>query len=150
MSSTKYHSQATITLEDNDKLTISCHYRSPSYNEDENNKFIEDMDYILAQDHSHHLMMRDLNMPHTDWTRMVSRETFQQSCLNKLNDHFMYQHLTTATRFRINQNTNIPDIVLTNEEHKIPTRSQRPQSSIFQLPVLYQAKAQITHYSYIP
>ena len=95
-SSTKYHSQATIALEDSDKLTISCPYRSPSYNEDENNKCIEDMEYILAQDHSHHLMMGDFNMPHTDWTRMVSNETFEQSCINKLNDHFMYQHVTTA------------------------------------------------------
>ena len=119
-SSTKYHSQATIALEDNVKLTISCHYRSPSYNEDENNKFIEDMEYILAQDHSHHLMMGDFNMPHTDWTRMVSNETFEQSCINKLNDHFMYQHVTTATRFRINQNPNILYLVLTNEEHMIP------------------------------
>ena len=32
----------------------------------------------------------------------------------------MYQHLTTATCFRINQNTNILDLVLTNEEHMIP------------------------------
>ena len=29
--STKYHSQATIALEDNDKLKILCHYRSTSY-----------------------------------------------------------------------------------------------------------------------
>ena len=56
-SSAIYHSQATIALEDNAKLTISCHYRSPSYNEDENNKFIEEMEYILTQDHNHHLMM---------------------------------------------------------------------------------------------
>ena len=94
MSSTKYQSQATITLEDNDKLTISCHYRSPTYNEDKNNKFIEDMEYVLAQDHSHHLMMGDFNMPHTDWTIMVSSETFEQSYINKLNDHFIYQHVT--------------------------------------------------------
>ena len=33
---------------------------------------------------------------------------------------FMYQHGTTATHFRINQNTNILDLVLTNEEHMIP------------------------------
>ena len=78
------------------------------------------MEYILAQDHSHHLMMGDFNMPHTDWTRMVSSETFEQSSINKLNDHFMYQHVTTATRFRINQNPNILDLVLTNEEHMIP------------------------------
>ena len=65
-------------------------------------------------------MMGDFNMPHTDWTRMVSNETFEQSCINKLNDHFMYQHVTTATRFRINQNPNILDLVLTNEEHMIP------------------------------
>ena len=32
----------------------------------------------------------------------------------------MYQHVTTATRFRINQNPNILDLVLTNEEHMIP------------------------------
>ena len=113
-SSTKYNSHAIITLEDNDKLTISCHYRSSSYNEDENNKFIEDMEYILAQDHIHHFMRGDFNMPHTDWTRMVSSETFEQACINKLNDQFMYQHVTTATRFRINQNTNILDLVLTN------------------------------------
>ena len=118
-SSTKYHSQATIALEDNDKLTISCHYRSPSYNEAESNKFTEDMEYILAQDQSHHLMMGDFNMPHTDWTRMVSRETFEESCINKLNDHFMYQHVTTAARFRKKQTTNILDLVLTNKEHMI-------------------------------
>ena len=78
-SSTKYHCQSIIALEDNDKLIISCHYRIPSYNEDENNEFIEDMEYILAQDHSHHLMMGDFNMPHTDWIRMVSSETFEQA-----------------------------------------------------------------------
>ena len=119
MSSNKSHSQATITLEDNDKLTISCYYRSPSYNEDKNNKYLEDMEYILAPDHSHHIMMGDINMPHNDWTRMMSSETFEQSCINKLNDHCMYQHVTTATPFRINQNTNILDLVLTNEEHMI-------------------------------
>ena len=54
-SSAKYYSQDTITLEDNDRLTISCHYRSQSYKEEENNNFIEDMEYILAQDHSHHI-----------------------------------------------------------------------------------------------
>ena len=58
-------------------------------------------------------------MPHTDWTRMVRSETFDQACINKLNDHFMYHHITTATRFRINQNTNIIDLVLTYEEHMI-------------------------------
>ena len=113
-SSTKYHSQATIALEDNDNLTISCHYRSPSYNEDENNTFIEDMKYILAQHHSHPLMMADFTMPHTDWTIMRGSETLEQSCINKLNDHFMYQHVTTATRFRIIQNTTILDLDLAN------------------------------------
>ena len=42
--------QATIALEDNDKLTMSCHYRSPSYNEDDNNKFIEEfIEEVLYQ-----------------------------------------------------------------------------------------------------
>ena len=52
------------------------------------------MEYIMAQDHGHHLMVEDFNMPHTDWTRIVSSETFEQACINKLNDHFMYQHVT--------------------------------------------------------
>ena len=119
-SSTKYHLRAIITIEDNGKLTISCHYRSPNYNEDKNNKCMEDMEYILVQDQSHQFMMGDFNMPHTDRTRMVNTETFVQACINKLNDHFMYQYVTTATQFRINQNTNILDLVLTNEEHMIP------------------------------
>ena len=57
----------------------------------------------------------------THWLDKNGKQwNFEQACINKLNDHFMYPHVTTATRFSINHNTNILDLVLTNEEHMIP------------------------------
>ena len=43
----------------------------------------------------------------------------------------MYEHVTTATSFRINQNTNILDLALTNEEHMIPdgVTTESPQGA---------------------
>ncbi len=65
-------------------------------------------------------MVGDFNMPKADWETMQSTDELEQNCIDKFNDHFMYQHVNIPTRFRLNQNANILDLVLTNEQNMIP------------------------------
>jgi endonuclease/exonuclease/phosphatase family metal-dependent hydrolase len=113
-----------VKLHPNEKDTIlvGCIYRSPSTDEENNSKLVKLMREIDKTSASHILIMGDFNLPEIDWINETSQAgPFHRATtfLESSRDSFLYQHIKEPTRFRINQEPSILDLVFTFEENMV-------------------------------
>ena len=109
----------TLKLKDKDKLLLGCIYRSPSNNNENTHSLCNLLQEINDTNPSHILITGDFNYPEIDWSDYhsnTSNDHRSQIFLNKIQDMFLYQHVTEFTRYREGQNPNLLDLILTNEE----------------------------------
>jgi len=110
-----------VRLRDNDKLLISCIYRSPTSsitnNEDLNQQICMLSTNVMA---THILIMGDFNYPNINWKYGTTTPSSPESSfLDAVNDSYLHQHVTNPTRARANQCPGVLDLVLTNEENML-------------------------------
>ena len=67
------------------------------------------------------LILGDFNIPGIDWTNrdvLTGALKVDRDVFNKIQDCFLYQHVTEPTRFRGNSNSTL-DLILTKEEEDV-------------------------------
>lgn len=76
---------------------------------------------MAAESCSHLLICGDFNYANINWSSDTAYTTNShcQQFIDKLDDLFLYQHVTEPTRYRHSQIPNTLDLIITNEEHMI-------------------------------
>jgi hypothetical protein len=113
-----------VSLLNNDKLLIGCVYRSPNSTPDDNKKLNTMLEKVLSSaQHSHILLVGDFNFPEINWTTWTAPseniEDPNNAFIESIRDQYLFQHVDKPTRARINQKSNILDLIFTNEENMI-------------------------------
>ena len=102
-----------------DRILVGCIYRSPNSTNENNDKLNELMIAASNTDASHVLIMGDFNFPEINWEANMSQTTEHHRAskfLESTCDAFLYQHVTSPTRYREGQNPSTLDLIFTNEE----------------------------------
>ena len=92
------------------KILVGSIYRSPTSTRENNRLLLRQMDRAnnIAGD-NRLLIMGDFNIPNIDWvTRdvLVGAPKVDKDLFKKMQDYFLYQHVTKPTRFRGNSSSN--------------------------------------------
>ncbi len=119
MEKTKFNIWCTLKLKDNDKLLLGCIYRSPSTNNESTHSLCNLLQEVDEAKPSHMLIVGDFNYPEIDRFDCHSNASpnhRSQIFINKIQDMFLFQHITEYKRYREGQNPSILDLILTNME----------------------------------
>ncbi|XP_069142291.1 uncharacterized protein [Argopecten irradians] len=113
----------SVKLNEKDELLICCVYRSPNSPED-NNKHLNELIDSLGNTkcYSHILLLGDFNYKEIDWKNQISLSGLNNPAtkfLEATRDNFLIQHVTSPTRYRVNQTPSTLDLIFTNEEEMI-------------------------------
>ena len=71
------------------------------------------------QEYSHVLVVGDFNLPDIDWTTWNYRDRFGQDFIESLCEYYLEQMVDKSTRFRINENPSVLDLILVNDSNAI-------------------------------
>ncbi|XP_069140986.1 uncharacterized protein [Argopecten irradians] len=118
-----------INLLGNDRLLLCTIYRSPNSTATGNLKLLNLLDQIYLNNSSHKLIVGDFNFKQIDWTSYTSNSGVQHPSslfISKVKDCYLYQHVNQPTRFREGQQSNILDLIFTNEEGMIDNLTLNP------------------------
>ena len=100
-------------------IYIGCIYRSPN-SEGENDEKLKDLIKSIPDMRNHKvLLLGDFNHPQIDWENETCRENLHHPAMQFLEctqDAFLFQHVQKPTRHRMGQQSNILDLIFTNEE----------------------------------
>ena len=113
------HLWVEMHLEGADSLLIGCLYRSPSSSQQNADELIAALRHACSLNHSHLLIVGDLNMPQINWSTSYSsapEEHFSHAFIQASQDCFLQQHVSRPTRFRHGNNPSILDLIFSNEE----------------------------------
>lgn len=111
-----------IRLKDNNVLLAGCIYRSPNSPPANNQDVCDLMRKVGSHQASHILIMGDFNYPEVNWEENQCHVATQRNAydfLESIRDAFLYQHVKNPTRYRIDQEPHILDLIFTNEEGMI-------------------------------
>jgi hypothetical protein len=114
----------SLKLRGGDSLLFGCMYRSPTVSETSHtNNF--NLNLLLKQlckptenPYSHICIVGDFNYPKISWEQWYTavEDSDEDMFLSTLQDCFLFQHVTEATRVRGTATPNLLDLVLSNEE----------------------------------
>ena len=109
-----------INLKGTDCLLCGCIYKSPS-NSAVNEVHLRNLLKHVAENRqfSHVVVAGDLNYPDIKWENCNAEKEESELFLECLRDCFWYQHVQDFTRFRINQQPSVLDLIMTNEEDMV-------------------------------
>ena len=111
-----------IQLQNHDSLILSCLYRSPNSNDD-NNQALEDLlKNISNRRESHKLLLGDFNMPEINWesnTTTVGEDHKATKFVECIRDTFWFQHVKQPTRVRQGNEPSVLDLIFSNEENMV-------------------------------
>ena len=110
-----------IKLSASDTLLCGVIYESQQVKE---NDLLDDLFLSVCNDkrYTHLLLMRYFNYPQIHWLNWTSLECSDHpstKLIETIRDNFLFQHISTPTRFRQNQQPNTLDLIFTNEEQFI-------------------------------
>ena len=109
---------AEIRLNKNDSLLVGVVYRSPG-STDQNNLYLNGLITEAVQSkHSHFLLLCDFNYPIINWEACSTDSTVgaYYIFLQNIGNNYLFQQVTRPTRARVGNQSNILDLVFTNEE----------------------------------
>jgi len=117
----KEHLWVSIPLLTKESLRIGCIYRSPTADLATSTESLCNLLSMAAESCSHLLICGDFNYANINWSSDTAYTTNShcQQFIDKLDDLFLYQHVTEPTRYRHSQIPNTLDLIITNEEHMI-------------------------------
>jgi len=97
---------------------ISCIYRSPSSNADNDSLLCHLINQICAHRNNELIIVGDFNFRDIDWDKWESTNNNkgENLFLSNLRDNFLFQHVHTPTRARGSQTPHILDLVITKDE----------------------------------
>lgn len=92
-----------------DSIFVGLVNRSPSSDDQQNNKLLAMMNEMCFQNTSHVLIMGDMNYAEIDWENQAcntSTDHHAYKFLEKFRDCFLYQHVNEPTHYRGLQKAN--------------------------------------------
>ena len=104
------------------KILVGSIYRSPTSSRDNNRLLLEQLE--RANDiagENRVLIMGDFNIPDIDWINrdvLPGASKIDRDVYKKMQDCFLYQHVTKPTRFRGNSSSTL-DLIFTREEEDV-------------------------------
>jgi hypothetical protein len=107
-----------VSLKGEEHMLCGCIYRSPHSTTANSELLNETIRRVGDLKFSHVLIVGDFNYPGIDWENHNSGlhpEPFLTSC----DDAFLHQHILEPTRGRLGQNSNLLDLVFSNEENMV-------------------------------
>ena len=126
MSKTQFDESLWCTISTgpvNQKLLVGLIYRSPSSSCQNNDALLKAIESATEiKDVPHVLIMGDMNYPEIDFvTNSVNAGTdaAPTKFLDKIQELFLYQHVTQFTRFRSNHEPSVLDYVITDDGNLI-------------------------------
>ena len=126
------HIWIEVILEHNECLLVGCVYRSPSADMSvTTNELCQTLRTVAASASPRMVVMGDFNYRDIDWDNWHvpssdSNGRLQTDFIMTLQDCFLYQHVTDPTRYRVNQEPSLLDLVITNEEDLISDLQYQP------------------------
>ena len=104
------------------KILVGSVYRSPTSSRENNRLLLQQLDRAneIAGD-NRILIMGDFNIPSIDWVNrdiLTGAPKIDRDIYNKMQDCFLYQHVTKPTRFRGNSSSTL-DLIFTREEEDV-------------------------------
>ncbi|MEW8548554.1 MAG: reverse transcriptase family protein [Candidatus Thiodiazotropha sp.] len=112
-----------VNLNQENKLLVGVVYRSPSSNQINDDKLLQTFQKVVnIKGITHILIMGDFNMPDIKWNSMYvqgNSDTLYSRFFDLTQDLFLYQHTMEHTRFRIDQEPSLLDLLFTNDEMMI-------------------------------
>ena len=123
------HLWVELPLEGSDSLLIGCLYRSPSSSQQNAEELNETLRHACSLNHSHLLMVGDLNMPQIDWSTSYStapEDHFSHTFIQTSQDCFLQQHVSQPTRLRQGNIPSTLDLVFSNEEGMVQNLQSLP------------------------
>ncbi|CAG2209849.1 unnamed protein product [Mytilus edulis] len=110
-----------INLVNNDKLLVGCIYKSPSSSE-EQHKALNDLLVKISKledSYSHVLLTGDFNFPDINWETWSAKDNISTNFLECIRDCYYQQMVDKPTRYRINQEPSLLDLILVNDKNFI-------------------------------
>ena len=110
-----------ILLNKTESLLCGCIYRSKN-DKDEMINSLEELEKVLSaaveMKKSHLIIAGDFNLKGINWEIDFAedKQHHLQEFINVLHDNFLYQHARQPTHHRLGENSNILDVVFSNEE----------------------------------
>ena len=105
-----------------EKLLVGGIYRSEAGSTDNNKALLALIKEIGNMNFQHKLLMGDFNYKYIDWDNMSTSKNERSEefkFVEAIKDSFFFQHVKKSTRARGTQNSNILDLVLTDEADRI-------------------------------
>ena len=121
-SDTEETSWCEVNLEKSDRMIIGCIYRSPNSSSENGNQLNRLIKYMSDKNPSHLLIMGDFNYPEIDWhTQTSSKHEPHDSVtfLDGMQDAFLFQHVSSPTHYRAEQNPTLIDLIFSKDESDI-------------------------------
>ena len=109
----------SINLVNNDKLFVCCFYRSSSSSET-NCVLLNDLLCNLSNienSFSYILLTEYFNFPSIDWNTWSARDSVSQNFLECIRDCYLQQVIDQPTRYRLNQEPSLLDLILVNDRN---------------------------------
>ena len=114
------HIWLQIKLKGSDLLLVGCVYRSPSSDPNASvDEAVDLLNKVCSSGYTHILIAGDFNLPLIDWANNFCSAPdlhYSHKFLLAVQDCFLFQHVTRATRFRDGEQASLLDLLLTNEE----------------------------------
>lgn len=104
----------------NTSIVIGAIYRSPNSLKENNELLFELINNFCSNCKSKLIIVGDFNFPNIDWdlnsVKHASHNSPEYMFLKTINDNYLLQHVTEATRYRGIQTSNILDLIFTRED----------------------------------
>jgi endonuclease/exonuclease/phosphatase family metal-dependent hydrolase len=112
-----------LKLKGGDRLIVGCVYRSPERSTDLNNQALLDL-LCRANGYkpTHLVIMGDFNLKFIDWETWTAEEPethFAHYFLETLRDKYFSQHVLLPTRYRVDQEPSLLDLIISNDDNYI-------------------------------
>ena len=120
---------AEVKLKGRDNLLCGNMYRRGESTNENNTKFLNTLENISKEKHSHKVIMGDPNLPKVHWDEEEGTvygycssdnpKMYENRFLECIRDCYYFQHVTEPTRQRGSDTPSTLDLILSNEEHMV-------------------------------
>ena len=111
-----------LKLQNRDSLLVGCVYRSLTASVENFQHLKTLFNKCKDKGYSHKLVMGDFNFKEINWWEMnttVSELHIASQFLECVRDSYLFQHVTTPTRYREGNVSSVLDLIFTNEEEMV-------------------------------
>ena len=108
-----------VNLRNRNKLLVGCIYKSPSSSDENHDKLNELLLHVSKLEDSYTHILLTCDFPDIDWNSWTAKEKSRLNFLECVRDCFFQQVVENPTRYRINQEPSLLDLIIVNDSKYI-------------------------------